>query len=71
MVASGPKSASKLTRDDVISLVGELDDGTLADILEADATHADVEQALMLLGVVRTCRSGQSPPGQKPYATFW
>jgi len=39
-----------LTHDEVVRLVGELDEGTIASIIATGATYADIEQALSLLG---------------------
>ena len=43
-------TVERLKRDDVLALVGPLDDGTIAGIIATRTTCADIEQALRLLG---------------------
>ena len=47
---STPGSTDRLTHDEVVSLVGALDDSTIASIVSTGATYADIEQALEALG---------------------
>jgi hypothetical protein len=47
-----------LTQSEVVSLVGDLDAGTIASIIETGATYSDLEQALALIEA-----SGEPPSG--------
>lgn len=39
--------ANRLTRDDVLRIVGDVEDTTVAALLETGADHLELEQALM------------------------
>lgn len=43
-------SSHPLKHDDVVALVGALEDSVIASILATRATYDDIEQALLLLG---------------------
>jgi hypothetical protein len=47
----GPEAAALpgISSDEVVALVGRLDDGTIASILDTGATYAEIEQALAAL----------------------
>lgn len=52
-MANPPLEGAKapgLNREDVLRLVGDIDDATIAEILSTGATYAEIEQALKWVG---------------------
>jgi len=46
----GASQAQHLTHDDIVRLVGDLDDSVIAAILASGATYVEIEQALKWAG---------------------
>lgn len=44
---AGPSQANHLTRDDVVRVVGDVEDATIAALLATGASYLELEQAVM------------------------